>query len=234
MPAVRGRLARLWSTDWGLTVLLGSLTVLVFVVPPLQASATEGPVLVSQLFFTAVFLSGLRAATASHAWRLVGTVVFTGAVALYWTDYFFPEAGLPVVKALAGLCAVSLLAGLIVHHVFREGPITRQRIEGAVAVYLLLGVAWANVYNLIAAVWPDAFRFADPPRSRSELWPMLGYYSFVTLTTVGYGDVTPVHPIARSAAILEALTGQLFPAILIARLVAMELSARESGRPTRR
>jgi len=59
--------------------------------------------------------------------------------------------------------------------------------------------------------------------------PSLVYFSFVTLTTVGYGDITPVHPIVRSLSNLEALVGQLYPAILIGRLVAMELSARQSN-----
>ena len=96
-------------------------------------------------------------------------------------------------------------------------------------MYLLLGVAWAGIYELIGGIWPGAFRFSEAPRSRAELTASLAYYSFVTLTTMGYGDITPLHPAARSAAILEALTGQLFPAILIGRLVAMELSARERG-----
>ena len=96
-------------------------------------------------------------------------------------------------------------------------------------MYLLLGLAWAGLYELIRGIWPDAFRFSEVPHSRPELAAALAHYSFVTLTTMGYGDITPLHPAARSAAILEALTGQLFPAILIGRLVAMELSARERG-----
>jgi hypothetical protein len=86
---------------------------------------------------------------------------------------------------------------------------------------------WAGVYETIHGIWPDAFRFTDPPQNRTEVTTSLAYYSFVTLTTMGYGDITPVHPTARSAAVVEALVGQLFPAILIARLVAMELATRE-------
>ena len=83
-----------------------------------------------------------------------------------------------------------------------RGPhLTLQRIQGAVAVYLLLGVAWAGIYELIGGIWPGAFRFSEAPRSRAELTASLAYYSFVTLTTMGYGDITPLHPVARSAAI---------------------------------
>jgi len=217
-------LTRLWSTDLGLSVMLGSLVTLIFVIPPLQSRA-EATLLV-QIFFTLAFVSGLSAATPRRAARAVGTVIFAAAIALQWLDYFAPRAGLGISTALGRLVAVGLLTVLVVRQVFREGPITLQRIQGAVAVYLLLGIAWAGIYQLIDGIWPGAFRFSEAPRNRGEVANSLAYYSFVTLTTMGYGDITPVHPVARSAAILEALTGQLFPAILIARLVAMELAGR--------
>jgi len=216
-------LARLWSTDRALSVLLGSLVVLIFVIPPLRVRTEATASLLVQIFFTLVFVSGLSATTPGRA---AGTVILAGAIALFWLDYFNPRAGLGVWTVFARLVAVSLLTALVIRQVFREGPITLQRIQGAVAVYLLLGVVWAGIYELIGGIWPGAFRFSEAPRSRSELSASLAYYSFVTLTTMGYGDITPLHPAARSAAILEALTGQLFPAILIARLVAMELAAR--------
>jgi voltage-gated potassium channel Kch len=115
---------------------------------------------------------------------------------------------------------------MVLTQVFRQGPVTFHRIQGAIAAYLLLGLAWANAYELIELARPGALRFPDgggPTPIR------LIYFSFVTLTTVGYGDITPLHPTARSLAISEALVGQLFPAILIARLVSMEIASR-SGR----
>ena len=230
MISLRG-LHRFWTTDRGLSVLLGSLVALIFIVPMLH-SHTETTLLI-QMFFTLIFISGVGAATRSRAARGIATTVFIGAIALHWLDYFNPHAGLTTWTAVGRLLAVGLPTVIVVRHVFREGPITVQRIQGAVAVYLLLGVAWGGIYELIRGIWPGAFRLPEVPQSRSELATYLTYYSFVTLTTMGYGDITPLHPAARSAAILEALTGQLFPAILIARLVAMELSARERGGPSR-
>jgi len=217
-------LASLWSTDRGLSVLLGSLVALIFVMPPLRYR--HEATLVVQLFFTMVFVSGLSASTTSGAARAAGMVFFAGAIALHWWDYFNPDVGLGTLAALARVLAVGLLTALVLWHVFREGPITLHRIRGAVAAYLLLGLTWANMYELIQGIWPDAFRFSEAPQGRIELSNSLAYYSFVTLTTMGYGNITPVHPAARSAAILEALTGQLFPAVLIGRLIAMELGGR--------
>jgi len=96
--------------------------------------------------------------------------------------------------------------------------VTAQRVQGAVAAYLLLGLAWAAAYAFVAALAPGAFATARPESTHSRSYL---YFSFVTLTTLGYGDITPVHHAARSLAMLEALTGQLYPAILIARLVTL-------------
>jgi len=97
-------------------------------------------------------------------------------------------------------------------------------IRGAVAAYLLLGLTFAFAYEMITLKWPDAFTFANArPTMPDALISHFVYFSFVTLTTLGYGDVTPNHPIARSLVTVEALIGQLFPAILLARLVSLEL-----------
>jgi voltage-gated potassium channel Kch len=93
-----------------------------------------------------------------------------------------------------------------------------HRIQGAVAAYLLLGLSWALAYELVALRVGQAFSGAG--LGAAERTSFI-YFSFVTLTTVGYGDITPVHPVARSLAVAEALTGQLYPAILLARLVSL-------------
>src|SRR5262249_49443482 len=123
----------------------------------------------------------------------------------------------------------AMLASIILIQVFRDGQINVYRIEGAVAVYLLLGVIWSGCYRLVIHFDPAAFSMPEPI-TEDTVMAKLVYFSFVTLTTVGYGDVTAVHPMARSLALLEALTGQLFPAVLIARLVGMEISHREASR----
>jgi len=93
-----------------------------------------------------------------------------------------------------------------------------------VAAYLLLGLAWAGAYEWVALRDPSAFAGAIGASGGGD-GPWI-YYSLVTLTTMGYGDILPVSPVARSLAVAEAFTGQLYLAILISRLVALELQAR--------
>jgi voltage-gated potassium channel Kch len=140
-----------------------------------------------------------------------------------WAKIFVPSAGLATLDTLLLLVFLGMLAVIVLFQVFREGPITIQRISGAVVVYLLLGLMWALAYQLIELQQPGSFNFADAPAIGDTLSARLVYFSFVTLTTLGYGDITAVSPVARTLAMLEAVIGQLFPAILIARLVSMEL-----------
>ena len=140
-----------------------------------------------------------------------------------WAKIFVPSAGLATLDTLLLLVFLGMLAVIVLFQVFREGPITIQRISGAVVVYLLLGLMWALAYQLIELQQPGSFNFADAPAIGDTLSARLVYFGFVTLTTLGYGDITAVSPVARTLAMLEAVIGQLFPAILIARLVSMEL-----------
>ena len=109
----------------------------------------------------------------------------------------------------------------------RRGPVTGYRVIGGIAGYLLIGVTWAFAYQLLVEQAPDAIHFEAPlaPVAWRQLNDLI-YFSFVTLTTVGYGDVRPVHPVVRSLAVAEALLGQLYLVILISSLVGMALQAR--------
>lgn len=124
--------------------------------------------------------------------------------------------------AFFGFTAVMILVAVIIDHMA-----TRQAVYGAVCAYLLMGLAWAHGYLLIERIEPDAFHFVEQrPGMRwdddsvSTATGQMVYYSYVTLTTLGFGDVTPRGPIAQTATWMEAVTGQLFIAILIARLIS--------------
>jgi Ion channel len=124
------------------------------------------------------------------------------------------------------LTCSSLLVLMILKRTFRAGPVTRYRVMGGIAAYLLIGYTWAFGYQLLVQFEPTAIRFEGAPSA--DVSNDLMYFSFITLTTVGYGDVHPVHPMVRSLAVAEALVGQLYIAILIASLVGMALQTRST------
>lgn len=113
--------------------------------------------------------------------------------------------------------------------VFAKGRITADRTAGAIAVYLLLGLLWSLAYGVISATDPDSFRGLEAFNLEgSGAQPDFIYFSFVTLTTLGYGDISPVSSVAKTLAWFEAVVGQLFLAVTIARLVSLEIAHREN------
>lgn len=128
------------------------------------------------------------------------------------------------------LACLSILVFMTLRQTFRPGPVTVHRVMGGIAGYLLIGVTWTLAYQLVVQEAPGAIHFESavdgiPTRQPTHLI----YFSFATLTTVGYGDAYPVHPVARSLAIAEALIGQLYLTILIAALVGMAVQSRSSA-----
>ncbi len=116
---------------------------------------------------------------------------------------------------------------LILNYVLRGKEVTRDRIAAAICVYLLLGVLWGAAYRLMYTLDPNSLSLgdvatvslADTRHSRD-----FTYFSYVTLTTLGYGDITPKSPTFKYLASLEAIVGQLYLAILIARLVGIHIA----------
>jgi hypothetical protein len=199
--------------------------VLIFVLPPLALTGMVGKV-VTDVVLSAVLVAGAVAVT-RRRWALVAVaVVAIGALGVRWAAWLLSENELEELRGIAVLATLVPLCAVILKLVLRQGRVTRHRIQGAIAVYVLLGLTWSQAYSLVALWRPGAFVGADGPDAPAP-WV---YFSFVTLTTLGYGDITPVHPVARSLAILEALTGQMYPAILLARLVSLELQSRSGSR----
>ena len=126
-----------------------------------------------------------------------------------------------------------LLMAIVVtfRNVATDREISANRIVGAVAVYLLLGVLWAVAYTVVDLTWPGSFKGFDAGAG-SEWNSEWLYYSFVTMTTLGYGDISPVSPIAQLLAYLQAIFGQLYIAILVAGLVGAYISDKDRSTGT--
>jgi voltage-gated potassium channel Kch len=128
------------------------------------------------------------------------------------------------VRVARGIVTSSLIAAasvVILKDVLRAERVTFQKICGGISVYLLFGILCANLYMWLAVAQPGAFTFAS---GGEATYSQMLYYSVVTLTTLGYGDIFPVAPSTRVLASLEALLGQLYLTVLIARLVALQIT----------
>ena len=218
---------RLWKTDIALTTLLISLLAYIFFIYPLGGIGTFRPV--ATVFFSFILITGAITASRNRVFR---TLVFTWGFltfVLLWAKHFFPHQTLIFVTNALGLFYLLLLTSLILGQALREGPTTSHRIMGAVAAYLLIGMIWSVAYYLVALWMPGAFSIHGPSASgdAESLQSQLFYFSFVTLTSIGYGDIAAVHPIVRMLVILEGVVGQLFPAILIARLVSLQVQSKQ-------
>ena len=129
-------------------------------------------------------------------------------------------------QATAWLLIALVIIWTVARAVFGPGRITYHRIVGAILLYLTIGLVFVALYTMVGAHSPNAFS-GTTITARVSLPSDLVYFSFTTLTTLGYGDIMPVHPIARSLSNVEAIIGQVYPATLLARLVSLgQASAR--------
>lgn len=218
---------RFWASDWALTTLLVFLCANIFVLRPLETLGFDVRFIAS-LVFSFILISGLVAVSHSRRTAMVFGAVVVLSVAIRWTRYAVYGEDFISLEAVAVIAACGTLAGIVLVQVFREGPVTFQRLQGAVAAYLLIALMFAAAYTWVAVLVPNAFSGPPPtPAEQHDVVQRFIYFSFVTLTTVGYGDIAPQAPLARSLAMFEALIGQMFPSILLARLVSLELWYRQ-------
>jgi len=215
-------LQRFWVTDRGLSVFVGLLVVVTFVLPTV---GRLGPLtaIASDVGFSALLIAGALTLRERRWMRLLVPPIAALALLIRWAS----AAGVPgdhtAWRELSALITLALFAAVVTAQVYRAGPVTVHRIQGAIAVYLLLGLTWASAYALLYHLRPEAFTGSLDAAALPQTWI---YYSFVTLTTTGYGDIAPVHPVARSLATAEAVAGQLYVAVTLARLVSLYVGAR--------
>lgn len=121
---------------------------------------------------------------------------------------------------VCGSVFLIFVTAVILKSVLAAARVTQETLYGSIAAYIMLGLTWGGVYFLLETVRPAAFQSTIKAGVNAP-WPDFMFFSFVTLTTVGYGDMVPSSALAKSLVMLEAVTGVMYPAIMIARLVAL-------------
>ena len=226
------RFYRFFRGDGVLTASVILLAVYVFVLSPLGESRVTDRLVIDGLIAGVVIAGAQVAFDPSLRKRVFIALVIATVIARVF-DREWPFAWTSVLAAAVTAAAAFFLGTLYLTRALRDGRINGHRIMAAVGAFLLIGIVFAQAYRMLLQFVPGAFAIGG---SATEAMPgrlVPIYFSYITLTSLGYGDVVPVHPLARSLATLEAITGQLFLAILVARLVAMEIEWRQEQRGLR-
>jgi hypothetical protein len=129
-------------------------------------------------------------------------------------------------EATSWLLVGFVIIWVVARAVFAAGRVTYHRVIGAILLYLTIGFVFVALFTLVGALSPGSFS-GLPAIDRVSLPSNLVYFSFTTLTTVGFGDIVPVHPFARSLTNVEAIFGQLYPATLLARMVTLQIKSEQ-------
>lgn len=172
---------------------------------------------------TIILISVFFTISQNRRQRIVGLTVIIPLLALLWTGIYSRLDTVFMISLFMGLHMAFLLfvIHLLTLHVFNATELRSDHLFAAFCIYLLAGVAFADLYSLIILLDHDAFKdVIDPtdPQTLTDAYRVLTYFSFTTLTTLGYGDISPTTPIAQTVSNLQAIFGVLFSASLVARL----------------
>jgi Ion channel len=189
---------------------------------------------VAQTFVTAslslVLLAALYAFRTARTYFTIALILIVPSIGCRVALQFTANPTLEIVGGLSSCLFLSVTVFALVSRLFIVRSVTLDTISAAICAYLLMGVAWAYAFAVVELSSPGSFSAALFQRAPGNLAPLLAslhsfiYYSFVCLTTTGFGDIAPVSEGARTLSVMESIVGQLYMAILIARLVSLEVA----------
>jgi hypothetical protein len=215
-----------WKSEANLALFLFLLVVVGFVLPSAGVEKNNLP-LYADTAFSVLLLVGIVIAWEDRRLFVLTSLVSLVALVVRWATWWTPTHTLALWSVATGLAAILTITAVLLWRVFRPGPVTVMRVQGAIAAYLCLGFAWAHAYHLAALLNPGAFAAAGSNVSGASTWVN---YSFGMLTTLGYEGIVPVYPLAHTLGSGEAVTGQLYLAVLVARLVSAQVSSARAER----
>jgi hypothetical protein len=224
-------LEAIWYNRWKYTALLLAL-LLLLVAHPLVNGDQAFLALLYGLLLATVFLLSILALFQRSRSRVLTLVLGIPTVVGVFTHYLMPPTSPVWTSRLLHLSAVVFLGytvALILRGLFVETDVSADDINGAFCGYLLIGLAFGHLYCLTESFWPDSFLLQEHlgslPAAESRRHSLLAYFSLITLTTLGYGDILPRSTPARTLAAVEAVLGQFYLAVVIAELIARKVSA---------
>jgi hypothetical protein len=207
---------------------------LLFLTTPLVRLFGTGSIfagIVLDVVFAGMMLAAIFAVSRQPRTVVVAIILAALTFALQAADYIFVGESLEIARYILTIAFLGFTVIVILKHLFVSQCVTTDVVCASLCVYLLLAVIWAMAYPLIEIVHPGSFIFGfgdiqDPGfmRFNTERSIFCLYYSLVTMSTLGYGDIVPVASAARMLAAVQAVTGQLYLAVLVARLVGLHIA----------
>jgi hypothetical protein len=210
-----------WSSGYYTYLLL--FLMLIFAFRPFE----KGDVYLGiwKTIFTLAILSALINVKHHRKVKIAAVICSIPVLCLSWTEFFFGGESFFVVNmmftiAFLGVCTASILYDVILY-----ARVTAETLRGVVCAYFLIAFLFAYIYYLIAYLIPESFLISNPPTlpmaAQTHHASVMMYFSFVTLLTIGFGDIVPLRDISQTFVILEGIIGQFYIAILVARIVAV-------------
>lgn len=178
-----------------------------------------------ELFFDGILLAGVYSVgPGKHRWPFLVLTVFT--LGVRWTEHLSGVFALDVGALFITVIWLAYAVWIIIAHLFQRRDVTVNTLLGAVVAYLLVAVAFTLVFEIIELQHPGSFSglSVSAGDNRRELSSSLVYFSLVCMTTMGFGDIVPISNLARPLAALEGVFGQLYVAVMIARLVGLQIA----------
>jgi hypothetical protein len=205
--------------------------VVLFVATPFLEGIPGGE-LIEAVLMTAFFLSAVLAVGGRRRMLLATLVLAIPALAGKWLNHLQPHSVSPVLFLASAAVFLIFIIIQILRFILRTRQVNAEVLCASISVYLMFGMTWAMLYRLVACLNPAAFTYsAAVTASQSMTGFGSFYFSFVTLSTLGYGDITPSSPVARMLVVMESMTGTLYVAVLIARLVALYSAPQSATQP---
>jgi len=234
-----GSIVRKWvfSRERRFLFLLVCLLVFVFL-GPFISEEEEGLSLYDGLF-TGVLILGAYSASGKKSSLIIALAIFVPAVVLLWLDHFDPSTSYALPRHVLVILFFAYIGGTILVHTLKTERVTFDKICAALCSYLILGMIFALLYSLLEFLDPGTFLAGGEVIAQGDPRAFYGagmgqaiYFSFTTLTTLGYGDLAGGTAVAKNLSVLEAIIGQIYLVVLVARLVGLEISHSSSKENT--
>ena len=178
--------------------------------------------LIGAALLTLVLLSAVLVVGTNRRERVIAVVLVIPAIVGKWVNHLWPDAMPTAFFLIAGVLFVAFVVVTLFHFILTAPQINSEVLCAAASNYLMIGILWTFAYLLLADLQPDSFVFPVGLASQRLMDSFSAlYFSFVTLSTLGFGDIVPVSKVARMLSIVEAMTGMFYVTFLIARLVAL-------------